>query len=285
MQVEDWNDLRLFLAIARAPSLAAAAQGARVDTSTISRRLAALEGKAGRTLVRRGRGQGQARLTAAGEELAQLAGAVEQAVLAAERWPHQARKDRVRLTAPEELVSLVLTPALPALLRAAPWLRVDLIGAAQVLRLRAGEADLALRMSRPKEAGLVARSVASVRYSVYSTRGGPKPNPDQWLGLDETVGPWPELAWAKSRWPKVPPVLRAGSWGALLAAAVAGLGQAILPDALAGADPRLLKVAPQVGERKIWLVLPAELRREPSVRAVSAWAVESLQAALRRSQA
>lgn len=281
MQVDDWNDLRLFLAAARAPSLASAARSARVDTSTISRRLAALEQKAGRTLLRRGRGPDQARLTAAGEELAQLAGAVEQAVLATERWPHQARKDRVRLTAPEELVSLVLTPALPSLLRSAPWLRVDLLGSAEKMRLRAGEADLALRMSRPKEAGLVARVAATVSYSVYSTRGTHRPDPERWLGLDDSVGPWPELAWARTRWPKVPPVLRAGSWAALLAATLAGLGQAILPDALAATDPRLTRVAPQVGERKVWLVLPTELRNEPSVRAVSAWAVESLRLALR----
>lgn len=256
-----------------------AAAASKVDTSTISRRLLALERKAGATLVRRGRTQPGARLTAEGEALARLAGTVEQAVLALERWPGEQRRERVRLTAPEELVTLVLSPALPRLLEDAPWLKVDLIGTPRTLRLEDGEADLALRMSRPRTAGLVSKAIAAITYSVYRSRAA-RPRADQWLGLDESLGPWPELAWSKARWPKVPPVLRAGSWAVLTEATLAGLGLSILPDPLVAADPRLSCVERGVGARQVWLVLPKALRKDPSVRAVAAWATSALLLAL-----
>ena len=63
----DWDDLRIFHAIARAGSLTAAAHRMGVNQSTMSRRLAALEKGLGARLVNRR--AGGVSLTAAGEEL------------------------------------------------------------------------------------------------------------------------------------------------------------------------------------------------------------------------
>lgn len=276
MQIEDWNDLRLLLALSRAQTLADAARALHVDTSTVSRRLVALERLAGRPLVRRGSAHEGTRLTPAGLELSSLAADVERAVLKFERWPENTRT-RVRVTAPEELVSLLLAPALPVLARQTPWVEVDLLGTAQLLDLRAGEADLALRMSRPRDAGLSSRKLATIHYSTWAAG---LTAPERWLTLDDSVGPWPELAWTRARLGGQRPLLRATSPGALAAAAGAGLGRAILPDALAALDPRLRCLEPNVGQRTLWLVMPAALRTDAGVRAVIQWVVDAVRTSL-----
>ena len=50
----DWNDLRYLRALAEAGSLAGAAKALRVDHSTVSRRIVALEAALGTKLVTRG---------------------------------------------------------------------------------------------------------------------------------------------------------------------------------------------------------------------------------------
>ena len=69
----DWDDLRIFLAAARAGSLAGAGQRLGVDTATVGRRIARLESAFKSTLFIRSRNGLQ--LTAAGAEL--LANGVE----------------------------------------------------------------------------------------------------------------------------------------------------------------------------------------------------------------
>lgn len=274
--ITDWNDLRLFFAIARSESLALAARELALDTSTLSRRLVALETRLGTPLVRRGVAGANGRLTGAGQALfasvAEVARAVD-AVNGALQGPRA--RATVRLTAPEELVALVLAPALAALKARAPDLRVELIGSAETLDLRRGEADLALRMVRPVEPGLVTRRLGTLRYSVFRGRGY-RARPPAWLALDPSVGPWPEREWTRRRLDGATAVLHATSLGSLASAAAAGLGYAILPDALAARDRRLVQVEAGVGERTLWLVVPAGLRRVPAVRLVIDWVVKAL---------
>ena len=62
-----WDDLRYFLAFARAGSMQAAAKALGVNQSTVQRRIAELEERVGRRLVERH--LGSYRLTELGEEL------------------------------------------------------------------------------------------------------------------------------------------------------------------------------------------------------------------------
>ena len=78
-----WDDLKYFLAFARAGSMQAAAKALGVNQSTVQRRVAELEERAGRRLVERH--VGSYRLTALGEELRPAAEGVEAAVAAFER--------------------------------------------------------------------------------------------------------------------------------------------------------------------------------------------------------
>ena len=112
----DWDDLRYFLAVARAGSTIAAAEGLKVNQSTVQRRLAALEEKIGRRLVER-QPTGY-RLTDLGERMLAHAEAVEAAVAGFERSLAASETEisgTIRVTCPEADMYRLLTPLLEKL--------------------------------------------------------------------------------------------------------------------------------------------------------------------------
>lgn len=276
-----WDDLALFLAVARTRALADAAAALGVDTATVSRRLAGLERALGAALVRRG--VGAPRLTPAGAAVLARAEEVERAVRAVARWSADDAPPGgpLRVTAPEELVDLVLVPALPRFRARHPGIKLELVGAAANLDLAGGAADVALRMARPRGAALVARAVARIPYAAYCTDGYRRYHrgPHAYLALDGALARTPEAGWTARALAGRAPELRATSLTALAEAAAAGLGVAILPTPLAarhGALRRLTPAAPPIGERTLYAVVPAALRRDPRVRATLAWFDDAL---------
>ncbi|HTN64064.1 MAG TPA: LysR family transcriptional regulator, partial [Devosia sp.] len=93
-----WDDLRLFLDVARLGGLSAATRTTGLSAATLGRRVTALEHQIGEPLfVRSQRGY---RLTAAGEALLARAEDVEAAMLSLTRWKQGNMADRiVRLSA------------------------------------------------------------------------------------------------------------------------------------------------------------------------------------------
>src|SRR5512142_2896557 len=116
----DWQDLRFLLAIQRAGSLTAAAARLRVNQSTVSRRLATLEGAIGARLFERT--PGGLRPTATADRIATRAERLEEEALAIGRLLSGAGQTRVegvvRVTATEGLGVHLVAPALRELHRA-----------------------------------------------------------------------------------------------------------------------------------------------------------------------
>ncbi len=130
-----WDDLRYFLAFARAGSMQAAAKALGVNQSTVQRRIAALEERVGRPLIERH--FGSYRLTELGEQLRPAAEGVEAAAAAFER--HRAACDKgltgtVRLTCGSGVASrLRRTPLIDAFHARYPGLRVELVSSDRFL--------------------------------------------------------------------------------------------------------------------------------------------------------
>jgi DNA-binding transcriptional LysR family regulator len=130
-------------------------------------------------------------------------------------------------------------------------------------------------MARPRGAALLARAVARIPYAAFCTDGYRRAHrgPHAYLALDGAMARTPEARWTARALGGRAPELRASSLAALAAAAAAGLGVAILPTPLAalhGALRRLAPAAPPVGERILYAVVPAALRRDPRLRAALA---------------
>lgn len=275
----DWGHLRFFLALARTGSLSRAARTLGVDRNTVARRVAALEEELGLPLYERGP-QGWIR-TAAGEELAALASRVEEDVLTLAR--HADARDTavagtVRLTTTSHVAATLLAPALPSLRERHPGLVLELAVNQRPFDLTRREADLAVRMGRPRESGLVTRKLSDVAFRLYASpayvgrRRAVDLAADGFVGFDESLASAPQERWLARVAPDRRVVFRCNSTAALQAAAGAGVGVAVLPCFIADRDPRLVRLeGPEPVPHELWLLVHGDLRRTPRVRAVIEW--------------
>jgi len=274
----DWGHLRFFLELVRTGSHGRAASRLGVDRNTVARHVVALEKELGLPLFERGP-QGWSQ-TGAGQELAELAGRVEEDVLAMAR--HVAARSpelrgTARLTTVPHLATHLLPPALPALRRSHPGLVLEVVADARAFNLSRREADLALRMGRPRDSALVTRKLSAMAHAFYAAadteaggRGAVDLRADPFLAEEAAID-------AHERWlDKLAPdrrvVYRCNSTSSLLAAARHGLGVALLPCYVGDAEEQLRRLeGPEPVPYEIWLLVHGDLRRTPRIRAVIEW--------------
>lgn len=160
----DWDDLRIFLAVARTESLSAAGRLLRLDPATVGRRVARLETALGaRLFARSALGYG---LTEAGQRLLKPAEAMEGAegaARAALEGPDEALAGQVRIGAPDGCATYLLPQVVAGLVARHPRLEVQLVALPRVFNLTRREADMAIAISPPQGARLVAQKIADYR--------------------------------------------------------------------------------------------------------------------------
>ncbi|MFD1627270.1 LysR family transcriptional regulator [Azospirillum griseum] len=262
----DWDDLRVFLEVARGGSLSAAARTLRLSHATVGRRLAALEAGLGRTLMER-RPDGH-RLTDDGEAVRALAEAMDeraQAILRRE-GAGGGLSGTVRVTMTQAMADRFLVPRLGSLRAAHPDLDLEIITDNRTLSLARREADLAIRLARPRQGELIGRRLATLGYGLYTIPGAP----DTLIGYDETLADLPEAQWLAQHGGGRRMGFRANSVLGQLAATLAGFGIAFLPCLLAAGEPGLIRL-PLPGPpltREAWLLVHRDRKDVPRVRAV-----------------
>jgi DNA-binding transcriptional LysR family regulator len=278
----DWNDLRHFLAVAREGTLSRAATRVRLNPTTVGRRLTALEEEVGARLFDR-TPEGYV-LTGAGRDLLPRAERMEVEALALEREIQGAdQKDSglVRVTATEMLATRFIAPRLPEFHRQHPGITLDLHCTHRIVSLGRREADVALRLSRPKEENVVTKRLAAIHLSLYASPayleeyGVPK-NPDVSLGghclvmFADSRSFRLENDWFLPRLEGAEIVMRSDSVSSIYAACVAGLGLAMLPRGVADADSDLVKLPTQTTPepRVIWQTVHEDLMKSARIRAV-----------------
>lgn len=281
-----WDDVRFVLAIERAGSLSAAARALSVNQTTVGRRLALLEESLqARIFSHDGR---RYQLTRAGERLLPHARRMEAEALALERdWVGQDRalSGSVSLTGPDALSVVVLVPLLEPFRRRFPEIDLELSCEERTLDLRRREADLALRVARPREGAIVARKVAPFGLGLYAARsylerrGSPQSTE---LGQHDFVAINRDDAastrWLQRRARAARVVLRTNSTLAQVGAVDAGLGLGLLPCYLAVRHPSLVRLLPRDATvtGSLWLMVHRDLQRAARVRAVSDYLAQAL---------
>lgn len=278
--MENWNDLKLVLAIARAGRLGGGAAALGIDHSTAFRRLNAIEGKVGVRLFDRLPG-GVYAATSEGERFAATAEQIETEVMTLDRevLGRDARPTGVlRVTAPEPLAYSVLPAHLARFAEVYPGIIVELIADDRVLSLSRREADIALRDS-PKEPDLFGRKLAEVAWAIYAS--SEQVRREGVLDSAADIGQCDIISWgAESRiaaadWlrehaPDDSVVYRTSSITNQLAVARAGIGLALLPCYLGDSDAglaRALETPIDELTRELWLVTHADLRKTARIRA------------------
>src|SRR5262249_29137017 len=143
----DWDLIRSFLAVARAGKLTAGAQQLRIDHSTLSRRIAALEKSLGAKLF--DHSVSGYSLTPQGEQLLVRADAIESSIVALDDQFNRSSRvsGAVRIGAPDGFGTTVLAPAIGKLVTAHPELKIDLVAMPMVFSLSKREADIAVTLA------------------------------------------------------------------------------------------------------------------------------------------
>jgi DNA-binding transcriptional LysR family regulator len=280
--MDDWNELKLVLAVARAGGLAGAAKALAIDHSTAYRRLQTAEARLSAPLFERLPG-GNYEPTDLGERMAAAAERMEDEAMALAR--DLAGRDRrlagrLRVTSSETLAYRLLTRHVAAFQLAHPGIVVELVIDNRVLSLSRREADVALRAMRPKEGDLWGRKLADVAWTAYGARTylAAKGVPAEPSGLSEhaLIG-WEEAAvginaadWLAALAPASAFVYRTSSLVNQLVAAKAGIGLAVLPCYLGDPEADLARALPgPVPELalELWIVTHTDLKRTARVRA------------------
>lgn len=285
----EWNDFRVFLAVARAGTLSGAARQLKVNQSTTSRRLAALEKSLGARLFDR-KPSGYS-LTTAGQAVLSDIENVEASATAVERklLGHDARPTgSVRLATSDSLATWYLIPRMPGFVAAHPGLTLALVTGNKPLNLARREADLSLRLVRPSEPNLIARKLGQGAWALYGSRdylarrGRPRSHD---LARHDVVGFDPELrgtagaVWLAKHARRAHVVLSTNSLTTQAAAVAAGLGLSPLPCLIGDVDPAVERALPGViGHHDIWLVVHPDVKDSARVRAVTDFLTRTLEA-------
>lgn len=285
----DWDDLRIFDALARTGSLAATARDLNINHATVSRRIAALEAALGLPLVRR-----LARstpLTAQGDAVARLAADMGRTAQALERQAKSLSTGvagEVSVSLPPALASEFLAGRLTGLQALHPGLAVTLKATSTVSSLERGEADIALRLVRPDGPDQVVRRLGVMRLGLFAAPNIAARPPEAWRFIlsSEDQADLPHQAWLARYGQDRPVAMRSSDVHSQIAAARAGLGVAALPFFMVR-DDGLVQVDPgaAVPSRAIWLVVHAGVRKAPAVQATLAWIAETFAASVFRPPA
>jgi DNA-binding transcriptional LysR family regulator len=282
MRMLDWDDLRYFLAVQRARTLAGASAKLGINATTVGRRLSALEDQVGARLF--DRTPNGYLLTAAGQDLVERAERMEAEALAAERsvvGADQRRGGIVRVTVTEMLATRFIAPQLARFHDAYPEITLELNCTNRSVNLGRREADIALRLSKPHEDNVVTRQLGKIPLCLYAaqsyadTWGLPK-NPEQSLAGHRVMMFADHRAfrienqWLDLRRDGAHVVLRSDSVSSLYSATCAGVGIALLPRRVAEHERGLvqLETESEPEPRVIWQTVHVDLQRSARIRAV-----------------
>ena len=279
----NWDDVRIFLAVARAGQILGAAKRLELNHATVSRRVAALEESLNARLFRRMTTGSE--LTEAGEHFLGVAERMESDMIAARAEISGEGTEvsgTVRIGAPDGFGVAYLAPRLGMLTEKYPDLAVQLVPVPRSFSLSRREADIAITVERPTEGRLVAAKLVDYTLGLFASkayleaRGAPQSVAD--LAAHRLVGYVPDLLMSESLdyAGDITPDWHAGfqvsSAFGQTAAVRSGAGIGILHSFMAKEfeDLVALPIAPPI-RRAYWLVYHESVRPLRRIQAVSSF--------------
>jgi DNA-binding transcriptional LysR family regulator len=271
-----WDHLQTFLAVARTGRISAAARRLTVEHTTVSRRLTALEAELGVPLFYRT--STGCTLTPQGRNALAQAETMEAAALALAARAREGSGvivGRVRVAMPHWLA-----PRLTAFHQKYPELKLQILVGTRQRDLSRGEAELAIQSPRVRQKDLVAVRIARTSLGLYAAKALTRDA--RWriasraelhdvplLTYTSAFHMLQEAKWFEAMRITTNVVLETNSTHTLLAAALAGVGVAVLPHFVARSHDSLVAVSDDVANHDVLLITHPEFRRDPKVRATA----------------
>lgn len=289
----DWNHWRTFVAVMEHGSLSEAARKLSISQPTAGRHIELLEASVGAALFTRSR-EGLLPSDLA-QNLLVDARSMQSAAHALERRASQkgdAIFGTVRITA-SEIVGTQILPALLARLQdQEPGLTIELKLSNAQDDLLNRDADIAIRLVRPKQRQLVAQKVGSLDLGLYAhasyLRGQPLPSAaaqlrnHRLLSVDRDVDRLANVMIGDTPASEISPSFRCDSDVGQLMALKAGLGIGICPELVAQRDESLIAILKDQFRIRyeVWLAMHEDLKHDRAVRATQKHLAAGLRALL-----
>ncbi|WP_341963915.1 LysR family transcriptional regulator [Pseudomonas sp. RC10] len=277
----NWDDLRVFLHVARFENLSRAAKQLRVDTSTVSRRISQLEYTLGFSVFERSTGgvslneQGRrllSRVEVMGAGFADLLDELAEGT--------NAHSGLVRVGTMEGLASLYLTRHLLKIQKRHPNITLELVTSTQQLQVTRREADIFLGFFKPTGEGFDSERLGSFNVHMYASerylleRDLPTLetlNTHHFVSYIDELIQIDAVRWLTEVLNNPLVKFHSNSMIAQLFAAAAGVGIVMLPEFVEAQKFGLVRVLEQevVISRELWLSVHRELRYTARIKAVT----------------
>ncbi|WP_373086140.1 LysR family transcriptional regulator [Sneathiella sp.] len=278
----DWNDIRFFLELSRKGRLTEVAKSLKVDHTTVSRRVLALEEKLDAKLF-----EATSRgfvLTQAGERLLPEAEVMESASAVIQDnvgGENQTLTGTVRLGVPEGFGSQFLAKELAVFQSLHPKIELEFVANDRFVSLSKREADLSITLARPQSGRLISRKLTDYRLRLYATRTYLQTHPPimsvedlrshNFISYIDELVPDPQLLYLNDVIGNPSIGLKSSSIVFQFQATLAGAGISILHCFVADEYPELVCLLPDEIEieRTYWLNTPEDIHDLARIKAVS----------------
>lgn len=279
----NWDDLRLFLAVARSGSISSGARQLRLQHSTVSRRMRKLEQELGVRLFER-LPSGYV-LTPAGESLMQASCRMEREVLTVDgalSGEDLQPSGPLRVTAIDNMATTVLMPMFAGFSREYPDVTLHIMVSNSDVSLAQREADIAIRLTNTPPDNLIGKRIVTVSSAIYGRReyvehlretGG---EPD-WMGVECCTF---HKSWTRQECGDRPQHFYVDDTLLTKAALREGLGVSILPCFMGDPDPVLVRCSEPrpAWDLGLWILLHSDLKRTARVLAFRDYMMKAIKA-------
>ncbi len=276
--MDNWDDVRFFLAVAQEGSVSAGASKLGVNHSTVSRRIASFESSYGVRLFERTKVGVQ--LTQAAENILERSHEMEALAQGIGRSlvGRDARlQGRLTVTMPSELAANILMQPLSAFQQKYPEIDLHLTMAPGLRNLAKREADLAVRLAQTIPDDVVGTKIADLRYGLFASQDymDSRPVPDRVIRWEQGHC---NTDWAETQFPGARTSLTADVLTPMIAAVRAGMGIARLPVFAVKGEEGLhcLAMETEPSNRSIWVLTHPDLNRSARLRVCREFIVDVL---------
>lgn len=276
----NWDDLKIFLAVAEAPSMRIAAKNLKVSHSTVSRRIEALEADLGVRLF--DRMPDGYKLTQSGEELLPVAQSTDEQIHSYGRavaGRDTDLKGQVCVTIPGSIAINCFLPHFIDFMEKYPDIQVKINDSFELFDLSRREADVAIRFTNNPPEHLIGRKLGKMHQAVYA-------RPDYLEKHDpaapDSTAKW--VAWGtpeeRPRWIDKTPFPHLGVAGHFNNMVIqhqatrAGMGIGYFSCMLGDADPDLVRLSEPSPQMDVWLLSHRDLRAAARMRAFRQFIIE-----------
>ena len=285
----NWDDIRIFLAVARKGSLTAAGIDLNMSASSVSRHIDDLEFRLDAKLFLRSQtgyvlsDVGLEILADAEQAESTLFNITQKSSDAAERLT-----GTVRVALPENFATYLILPEISQFIQKYPSISLEFVTDVNLTNLTRREADISLRLVRPEIGNFVISRVAQMATAIYASTEYLMQYPFDYklkgkghfaISWDERFGYLQACTWLNKQLPQAKIIVRTTSLQSQLAACTGGAGLAILPCFMADLTPNLVCVVPPevIFTQNIWLTIHYDISKLSRIRIVAKFLQDALQ--------